>query len=122
VLSRTNVVHCEVSFAEIYRGQALFSEVELELRNNGFYFVDFSHTCRYPYHCGSNTASKDRLGWADAVFFRDSDLLRRPEDMLVQALIALFVYRKYSIAEFLAEHYDRACGSRLSTLFRLTKD
>jgi FkbM family methyltransferase len=117
VLNRTNVVHCEVSFAEIYQEQALFSEVERELRDRGFYFLDFSHSCRYPYHCASNTGSKDRLGWADAVFFRERKLLQTPEDILVQALIALFVYEKYSIAEFLAEHYDLAAGSRLSPLF-----
>lgn len=117
VLSRTNVVHCEVSFAEIYREQALFAEVELELRNRGFFFLDFSHSCRYPYHCMSNTASKDRLGWADAVFFRNGELLEAPEDILVEALIALFVYKRYSIAEFLAGQYDLASGSRLSPLF-----
>jgi hypothetical protein len=39
ILERTNVVHCEVEFAKIYFGQALFSEVELHLRDRGFELI-----------------------------------------------------------------------------------
>lgn len=117
VLGRTNVVHCEVSFAEIYQGQALFSEVELLMRDQGFYFLDFSSTCHYPCHCASNSLSRDRLGWADAVFLKTPDLLLSPLDLLAQSLIALFFYDKYSIAENLMERYDQANGSAFAKLF-----
>ena len=103
VLTRTNVVHCEVSFAEIYQGQALFSEVEQLLRQAGFYFVDLSTICRYPYHCQSNAASADRLGWGDAVFFKQVELLQSPRDLLAQALAAVLVYEKFSLAQALLE-------------------
>jgi FkbM family methyltransferase len=107
VLARTNVVHCEVSFAEIYQGQALFSEVETLLRGHGFYFVDFSSTCHYPYHCGSHSQSRDRLGWGDAVFFKAPQRLASPDDLLAQCLIAQLIYDKDSLAEALAERYDQ---------------
>jgi FkbM family methyltransferase len=113
-LSRTNVVHCEVGFAEIYRGQALFPEVELELRSQGFEFLDFSFACRYPYRCNADAASRDRLGWADAVFFRKSQAHDAQEDVLARILIALFVYGKYSLAVHLAERHDAATGSQLA--------
>lgn len=117
VLKRTNMVHCEVSFAPIYEGQALFSEVETLLRAQGFYFLDFSSNCRYAYHCASGSTSRDRLGWGDAVFFRDASLLDDPQDLLAQMVIALLVYDKYSLAESLAARYDALAGTDLASLF-----
>ncbi len=120
VLERTNVVHCEVSFMEIYQGQALFSEVETFLRQHGFYFLDFSSNCHYPYHCQSKNASRDRLGWSDAVFFKRTELLKTDRDLLAQVLIAMLVYQKPSLAEFLAKRYDAATGARLVDIFCAT--
>lgn len=116
LLSRTNVVHCEVSFAEIYQGQALFSDVEALLRAHGFYFVDFSSSTRYPYHCASGSTSRDRLGWGDAVFFRRPELLASESDLLAQVLIAQLVYDKPSLAEYLAERHG-ASGAPLAAIF-----
>jgi FkbM family methyltransferase len=117
VLARTNVIHCEVSFAPIYQGQALFSEVETLLRAHGFVFLDFASSCRYAYHGESGSTSRDRLGWGDAVFFRDPALLADPRDLLAQMLIALLVYDKYSLAESLAARYDALAGTALAPLF-----
>ena len=117
VLARTNVVHCEVAFAEIYQHQALFSDVEALLREHGFYFLDFSSTCHYPYHCASNSATRDRLGWADAVFFKHEERLPDPRDLLGQLVIAALLYEKPSFAEFLAQRYDAATGASLAPIF-----
>jgi FkbM family methyltransferase len=105
VLARTSVIHCEVAFAQIYAGQALFSEVEQLLRAAGFYLLDFSSLCRYP---GTNTArrSRDRLGWGDAVFLREPDQVADPAGLLAQVLAALLVYDKPSAAQALARRYD----------------
>lgn len=116
-LSRTNVVHCEVSFAEIYQGQALFTDVETLLREQGFYFVDFSSTCHYPYHSDSHQTSRDRLGWGDAIFFKRSELLPASRDLLAQAVIAQLVYGKSSFAEFLTAHFDAQSGTALTSAF-----
>jgi FkbM family methyltransferase len=103
VLARTNVIHCEVAFAPIYAGQALFSEVEQLLRGAGFELLDFSSLCRYP---GADTArrSRDRLGWGDAVFLRAN--VQDPDAVLAQVLATLLVYDKPSLAEALARRYD----------------
>ncbi len=98
VLARTNVVHCEVSFAPIYQDQALFSEIETLLRAAGFYLLDFSSLCRYS-STGSARRSRDRLGWGDAVFVRED---ASGQDLLAQALVALLVYAKPSAAAALA--------------------
>ncbi len=117
VLARTNVVHCEVAFAEIYENQALFSDVEALLREHGFYFLDFSSTCHYPYHCASNNPTRDRLGWGDAVFFKREALLNDPRDLLGQLVIAMLMYEKPSFAEYLAQRYDAATGASLTQVF-----
>jgi FkbM family methyltransferase len=100
VLARTSVVHCEVSFAEIYAGQGLFSDIEPLLRAHGFDFIDLSSSCRYACH-GPDTGARDRLGWGDAIFYkRPAQLDARA--LLAQAAIAWLVYGKPSLAASLA--------------------
>lgn len=71
---RTLGLVVEVSFAELYRGQKLFSEVEQLLRSHGFTFYGFSHGP----HTRSRklldkrvSATAERIMYADAVFFKD---------------------------------------------------
>jgi len=107
VLARTNVVHCEVSFAEIYAGQGLFSDIEQLLRAQGFDFLDFHTSCRYAYEGGVDASARDRLGWGDAIFFKRAHALGR-RDLLAQAAIALLIYDKPSLAAALAAQADAA--------------
>ncbi|MEQ8396089.1 FkbM family methyltransferase [Thalassobaculum sp.] len=70
---RTVAVICEVSFAELYAGQGLFSEVERWLRALGFSFYGFD-TMRLRSHNRldrRNHWSRERVIQADAVFFKD---------------------------------------------------
>lgn len=101
LLGRTGVVHCEVGFAPIYRGQPYFSEIELYLRDAGFYFVDFTHLARYAYpHVPLPSRRDERLNWADAVFFRKIS----PGDheaIVAQAAIAAHIYKKSGLAQAL---------------------
>lgn len=113
VLARTNVVHCEVSFAPIYEGQALFSEIEALLRAAGFWLLDFSSLCRYP-SAGSAARSRDRLGWGDAVFVRQG---ASAQDLLAQALVLLLVYDKPSAAQALARQADALGATGIAALF-----
>lgn len=70
---RTVCAVCEVGFFAPYRGIALFSEVELALRDLGlaFYgFLDFQH--RSTRRLDKRRArGRERMMQADAVFFRD---------------------------------------------------
>jgi FkbM family methyltransferase len=100
VLQRTNVVHCEVEFAPIYKGTSVFSEIERLLAKSGFYFVDFTHLCRYAYEAVPDpTTTGERLGWADAVFFREHT--ETDDDALAQAAVAELVYGKSGLAKHL---------------------
>lgn len=70
---RTVAVVSEVSFCELYRGQRLFSEVELLLREHGFSFYGFATLHHRSQRALDKRASagRERLLYADAVFLRD---------------------------------------------------
>lgn len=106
-LARTAVVHCEVAFSQIYLGQPLFSAVQERLALQGFTFIDFLIPGRYQYLTPSGRVTQDRLLWADAVFFRDTDA---PETQRMQALIAASVYKKPTLAEYLLDMADKAAA------------
>lgn len=97
-LKNTGVIHCEVEFYPIYEGQPLFHDVVSYLKDKGFYFIDFVEMSRYHYLNGQAGGARDRLLWADAVFFRDT---AEPELRASQALIASVVYKKLSLAAHL---------------------
>lgn len=100
VLTRTGVIHCEVEFAPIYRGQCLFPEIQAHLNARGFSLIDIAIPHRYAYRNAAGVAGRDRLLWGDAVFFRDT---QDPGVLASQALIAGLVYQKLSLAEHLIE-------------------
>lgn len=104
-LSRTGVVHCEVEFSPLYEGQPLYPEVQQLLNAQGFEFIDLVVTNRYQYVTQEECPSRDRLIWADAVFFKKTD---DPETLCAQAAIAAGVYHKPSLAMHLLERAARS--------------
>jgi FkbM family methyltransferase len=104
-LQRTEVIHCVVSFIEMYQGQALFSEVEQFLRTQGFDLVDI-HAQHHAFEGTSFSSSKDLLGRADAIFFRRLNNLTSTRGIISQALLALTIYKKPSLAAWLANQID----------------
>jgi FkbM family methyltransferase len=97
-LANTAVVHCEVMFSPMYVGEPLFCDIQAFLASRNFEFIDFAASCHYHYLTSSGREAKDRLIWADAVYFRKSDV---SEVRSVQALIAASVYEKPTLAEHL---------------------
>jgi FkbM family methyltransferase len=93
-LNHTAVVHCEMEFGEIYKGQPLFHEVDRELRMSGFELIDI-FPIHYSFSDVSESKTKDVLLWADVVYFaktNDRQLL------LSQALCAAAIYEKPNLA------------------------
>jgi FkbM family methyltransferase len=70
---RSVALMVEVAFCEIYAGQALFSELELWLRQRGFSFYGFSalHYRSRKLLDKRLEAGRERALWSDAIFFRD---------------------------------------------------
>ena len=108
-LSNTATVHCEVMFSPIYAEEPLFPAVHQHLMSRGFALIDILIPGRYHYLTPSGRMTQDRLIWADAVFFRETD---DSETLRVQALVAASVYRKPTLAEHLLVRAEQAGGSK----------
>ncbi len=70
---RTVAVVTEVAFCELYKGQKLFSEIEMLLRKKGFSFYGFSrlHGRSCKLLDKSEHVTAERAFYADAIFFKD---------------------------------------------------
>jgi FkbM family methyltransferase len=73
IAERTVAIVSEVEFFQVMEGQKLFSEVEMFLRQRGFAFYGFAtignRSCKLLDK--SRESGRERLFYADAVFFRD---------------------------------------------------
>ncbi len=105
VLERTAVIHCEVEFDQIYKDQPLFHDVQALLLSRGFYLVDLIISHRYAYENSRGVVGRDRLLWADAVYFRKTT---DRETLQAQAVISGLVYDKPSLATHLIELTQRS--------------
>lgn len=102
-LERTAVVHCEVEFDQIYKGQPLFHDVSKLLLDSGFYLVDLQVAHKYFNKNSRGVTGRDRLLWADAIFFRKTE----DKDVLAaQATISALVYGKASLAQHLIDRCE----------------
>lgn len=105
-LQRTQVVHCDVSFIEMYQGQARFGEIDEFLTNQGFDLVDFQSLTYFSPVETHFSWSKDLLGRGEAVYFRHLDNTMPSESIISQCLLALIIYKKPSFAAWLAKHLE----------------
>jgi FkbM family methyltransferase len=95
----------EVEFLQIYEGQPLFSDVEAYLRDQGFSFYGFDKLhFRSTRRNNPSVAprSRERVYWADAIFFKDpfssaaqSLTLRQSYALLISAI--LFRYTDFAL-------------------------
>lgn len=71
----TVAILTEVSFSELYKGQKLFSEIEILLREQGFTFYGFAGNIIHNRSCKlldkKHHTTAERAIFADAVFFKD---------------------------------------------------
>jgi FkbM family methyltransferase len=104
-LFRTAVVHCETEFYPLYLGQPLFPDIHRYLTARGFDFIDLVKATRFAPAVPSGSKGPERLVFGDAVFFRKPKA-NEHELLLVQALIAMLVYKKTALAESLLLRYD----------------
>lgn len=115
-LKRTEVVHCNVSFIEMYEGQSRFNDVEQFMRAQGFDLIDFYDQRHYAFASTSFSWSRDILGQVGAVFFRRLDADAPVRSIVSQSLLALMVYQKPSLAAWLVKPLESA-GHSLAKLF-----
>jgi len=113
LLKSTMLLHCEVEFLEMYKGQPLFGEVHEFLRTQGFML-----------HCLNGyggrafapiTANKDinlpvrQAMWSDAIFVPDFRRLHEyaPDRLLALAVMLHELYVSVDLVSVILNHYDR---------------
>ena len=66
----------EVAFAEVYKGQPLFNDIDVFLKSKGFVFIKFKGFQEYaPLVTGVESRGEKMQVFADAIYLRSSDLL-----------------------------------------------
>lgn len=113
------VIQAEVEFLPLYKGQPLFSEMEIFLRGQGFalhrFFPEVSRAVRPMLVNDDPYAGLGQLVWADAVFIRDLTRLDALSDRQLLAMAAILhdAYGAFDIAfRLLAEHDSRSDARR----------
>lgn len=119
-LSEALVVHTEIEFMELYKGQPLFGDIDVFLRSCGFAFHRFAHTEGRTFkplvvNNDINSALSQML-WGDAIYVRDvqtfgglaTDALHRLSTILHYA------YRSYDLAIVALREIDLRSGSSLA--------
>lgn len=104
----------EVEFFEVYKNQKLFSDVELLLRKSGFSFYGFltQHTRSKKALNKKTNMGKERLFYADAVFFKDPFSTADLNLSLRQSYVLLF-------AAIMTGYYDFALELTSSDFLKL---
>jgi FkbM family methyltransferase len=103
-LAETLVVHTEVEFVPLYRGQPLFADVDTFLRAQGFQFHTFTGLAKRYIAPLSSPRDKpngvNQMVWADAVYMRDpmSWLRLAPERRLMLAALMHDLYGSVDVA------------------------
>jgi FkbM family methyltransferase len=122
-LQQAVVVHTEVEFAPLYRGQPLFADIDLFLRSRGFVlhrFANISGRAFKPLIRDNNVnAPMTQALWGDAVYVRD--FMRFGElsssQLLKLAAILHANYFSIDLAALALKHYDQKEGTGLAASY-----
>jgi len=103
-LSRAVVVHTEVCFLSLYKGQPLFGEIDIELRGLGFIPHHIDHVNRRTilpvYDPSSPNSFLNQVIFADIVYVRDFTKAEAMDDEQLKhlAIIAYACYGSFDLA------------------------
>lgn len=118
-LRSVSVIHAEVSFLPMYKGQPLFSEVEMFLRQQGFMFHRFfplnSRTIS-PFFVDNDVyGGFSQVLQADAIFVRDFAriALLNEAQLMATAVILHDCYHSLDAVLFVLREFDRRYGRDL---------
>jgi FkbM family methyltransferase len=116
------VVHTEVEFVELYKGQPLFAEIDSYLRSKGFVLHllgKAGRTFKPLVFMNDPNASLSQILWGDAVYVRDFMLLDRlsGDALLKMATIVHETYHSVDLAAVVLEAYDRQHGTELQPAY-----
>ena len=121
VLSNVTMIQIEVAFVEAYKGQPMFSDVDVFLRRNHFQFHTFLgcqsrafKPLRNPNHVHG---AFNQWLWGEAVYVKDwMNLSRLPDAKLIKMAVLLHdLVKSYDLAHLAFSEVDRKSGSNFAT-------
>lgn len=129
VLADAVVVHTEVEFVELYKGQPLFAEIDQRLRKSGFVFHKFAgisgRTFKPLVVNNDINMSLSQMLWADAIYVKDFMALDQltTDKLLRMAAILHMVYGSFDLAMQALLAYDQQASSGIAQTYfqRLTE-
>lgn len=116
------VIHTEVEFIPLYKGQPLFADIDIFVRSHGFALHKlklFGRTFK-PLIANNNPhAALSQNIWGDAIYVRDFMAFDRlsPEALLKIAVICHENYNSYDLVGVALEAYDRKMGTGLQMAY-----
>lgn len=119
-LSECLVIQTEVEFLPMYVDQPLFSEVEQNLRSQGFLihrFKPIKSRILKPMLLNNNIyADMSQAFWTDAIFVKDFTKMDQlsPEKLKKLALVLHDVYSSFDLVLLALQAYDTASGTTLA--------
>ena len=120
VLAQTSIIHTEVEFVEMYKGQPLFADIDIFLRSQGFqlHTIDyFGSRCFKPFIVEDNVNKgiNQRL-WADVVYVKDfMKFDELPDGKLIKlAVILNDVYQSFDFCYYVLCHLDNGNSGNLA--------
>jgi FkbM family methyltransferase len=123
-LSNALIVEVEVSFVPFYKGQPLFEDVAIFMREHGFVLhklVDYQSQGFRPFNFqGNQRRGYSQLIAADAIFIRPPHRLAtlKPDQLLAFATIASDAYNSVDLAHLCLDTHDSATGSQFAGVYR----
>ena len=125
-MSDVLAIQTEVNFLPIYRGQALYADVDINLRGHGLSFHTMVGVGSRPYRPLIKDANPNRgftqVIWSNAVYFRDPaqfpELAKsQPEALLKIAVLAHELYGAFDFAALALQHYGATQKQGLATAY-----
>ncbi len=125
-LADTLAIQSEVNFLPIYKGQALFADVDQFLRQRGFSFHTMVGVGSRPYRPlikdGNPNRGFAQVIWSNALYFRDpagfAEMAERaPDSLLKIAILAHELYGAFDFATVALQHYGAAQKPGLATAY-----
>lgn len=122
-LRTVSVIQTEVEFLPLYKGQPLFSEVEMFLRSQGFIFHRFfpinSRVLQPMVVDGLIYSGLSQQVWADGIFVRDFTKFDDYTDrqLLAAASIVHNCYQSFDLSLRLLIEYDRRHGTAFASRY-----
>jgi FkbM family methyltransferase len=118
-LKNVLVIQTEVEFIPLYKNQPLFGDIQVFLREQGFWFqkfIDIQGRNFLPLVADARgIKALSQALWADAIFVRDYSNLDNysDEQLLKTSLIMHEFYNSYDFVQWLLKAYDRRQNTNL---------